>query len=242
MRFVGAIGVVISVCFVVSNACESGDHATRPDEFNGDADVDARPLSTYVDTDDDGLCDISEENMGTDPKKADSDSDGYPDLVEVINGFDAIDPRSPTADQVVFLTEEAGSTADVTASVLVDGNGEQYTGAFEPLDVLTGEELTVADFFNGLTALSATPPDNALGLDAKSGRFTAVQGRTLLTFSIHFAFTDQRLSDVIHGYPFNFFVKSPDDEQIGTEQYLLVTLPLDSDIKKGTWYRPDPCL
>jgi hypothetical protein len=125
---------------------------------------------------------------------------------------------------------------------LVDGNGEQYTGAFEPLDVLSGEELTAADFFDGLYALSANPPDSALKIDANAGRFSAVHGRALLTFRIHFTFPDRQPSEGIHGYPFYFFVKRPDDAQLGTEQYLLVTLPSDSDIKDGTWYRPDRCL
>jgi hypothetical protein len=242
MRSVSAIVNVLSVCCVVSNACDNGDRVTRTNESERDADIDARPLSTYIDTDNDGLCDISEESAGTDPKNADSDSDGYPDVVEVISGFDAMDPRSPTADQVVVLTEETRATAELFASVLVDGNGEQYTGAFEPLDVLSGEELSAADFFSGIVALSATPPDNAPRIDAGSGRFAAVRGRTLLTFSIRFAFKDQRPSEGIHGYPFYFFVKRPGDEQFGTELFLLVTLPLDSDIKKGSWFKPDPCL
>lgn len=51
---------------------------------------------TAVDTDDDGLLDSEEKELGTDPKNADTDGDGYDDLLEVRTlGTDPLDKNDP---------------------------------------------------------------------------------------------------------------------------------------------------
>lgn len=51
------------------------------------------------DTDRDSLTDAAEASLGTDPKAADSDADGYDDLQEVRGGYDPLGPgKLPTAD------------------------------------------------------------------------------------------------------------------------------------------------
>ena len=44
--------------------------------------------TNIADTDKDGLSDLREKTIGTDPKNPDTDGDGYPDGVEAANGFD----------------------------------------------------------------------------------------------------------------------------------------------------------
>jgi len=57
--------------------------------------------SNFLDTDKDGLTDF-EENMiyHTNPKLADTDEDGYPDSIEIANGFSPLDPSGKTMLQV----------------------------------------------------------------------------------------------------------------------------------------------
>ena len=51
-----------------------------------------------LDTDGDGLTDLEEQELGTDPGNADSDGDEIPDLEEVQDGTDPTDPDGPPAD------------------------------------------------------------------------------------------------------------------------------------------------
>ena len=51
--------------------------------------------NVQLDTDDDGLTDDEEEELGTDPNNPDTDGDGIPDGDEVDNGTDPLDPNSP---------------------------------------------------------------------------------------------------------------------------------------------------
>lgn len=44
----------------------------------------------FIDTDGDGLSDVSEEYIGTDLKNPDTDSDGYNDLEEILNGYNPL--------------------------------------------------------------------------------------------------------------------------------------------------------
>ncbi|MDO8490002.1 MAG: L,D-transpeptidase family protein [bacterium] len=46
-----------------------------------------------LDSDEDGISDVKELVMGTQPGNPDSDGDGYPDNHEISNGYDPLDPR-----------------------------------------------------------------------------------------------------------------------------------------------------
>src|SRR5262249_48966952 len=61
-------------------------HGLNPDD----------PSDAAADPDGDGLTNLQEFQLGTDPQKADTDGDGIPDGVEVANGTDPLDPNSPT--------------------------------------------------------------------------------------------------------------------------------------------------
>lgn len=45
-----------------------------------------------TDTDKDGLSDLRESSLGTNPKNADTDGDGYSDSVEILNGYNPLGP------------------------------------------------------------------------------------------------------------------------------------------------------
>lgn len=67
--------------------------AEEPDEDRSD---DGDRSGESVDTDDDGLTDGRETELGTDPNKADTDGDGWTDGEEVLTcGSDPLDPETP---------------------------------------------------------------------------------------------------------------------------------------------------
>lgn len=69
-----------------------------------------------MDTDKDGLTDIKEKQLGTDPEKKDTDGDGYSDKEEVDGGFDPLTPAKGTG------------TTDI--SNLIQPSNLEYRGAF----------------------------------------------------------------------------------------------------------------
>jgi hypothetical protein len=72
-----------------------------------------QPLET-TDTDGDGLPDLAEFILGTNPNKADSDGDGIPDGVEIQDGTDPLDGL-PATIGIIAATKTAGTAVDVCA-------------------------------------------------------------------------------------------------------------------------------
>jgi len=60
-----------------------GDGVDDAIEGTGDPDMDRVPSYRDIDSDDDGASDTDEREAGTDPTVADTDGDGFPDLVEI---------------------------------------------------------------------------------------------------------------------------------------------------------------
>ncbi|MBN1652695.1 MAG: hypothetical protein JXA30_02850 [Deltaproteobacteria bacterium] len=223
-------------------SCASRDTSRdEPVEIDlSDAAVETGPLFSLIDSDRDGLCDSSERSVGTDADKADSDNDGYPDLMEVYCGFEPMDPNSPRAEQVVLLAAEKGAAIDFKTEVLVDGKGEQYSGVFEAEEVFYAGGATAADLFVAASAIAADPPDNAFAIEAMAARFAAVQGETRLTFALRFALGEQPGFECIRWYPFSFSVKTPNESGIGIERYIVISGSVDSE--ESPWCKPEHCL
>jgi predicted nucleic acid-binding Zn ribbon protein len=72
------------------------------------------------DSDSDGLSDVVEESLGTDPQSEDSDGDGYTDMEEVLSGF------NPTGEG--RLPWDEGYAAQMKGKILlqVDGDNEAW--------------------------------------------------------------------------------------------------------------------
>ena len=76
-----------------------GDGLSDEEEGTGDSDSDGRPDFVDVgDRDEDGIDDVTEGTLGTDPDDADSDDDGVPDGEEV---GDPEDPTDSDSDEVI---------------------------------------------------------------------------------------------------------------------------------------------
>lgn len=82
-------------------------------------------LDVAIDSDGDGLSDIEEDDLGTDPEVADTDGDGLLDGFEVGFGFDPLTPGEegldPDGDLLSNLEEQAAGTDPTAADIDEDG-------------------------------------------------------------------------------------------------------------------------
>ncbi|MCI0536021.1 MAG: Ig-like domain-containing protein [Verrucomicrobiales bacterium] len=106
---------------------------------------------TLPDTDGDGLHDLGEFILGTDPTKRDTDGDGIPDGAEVLHGTNPIDGR-PAATGIIDTASTPGTAVDVCA--------------LNDLVIVAGADagVTVFNVFNGLNPvriIQVDTPGNA---------------------------------------------------------------------------------
>ena len=73
----------------------------------------ARPALDAIDPDYDGLPSLYESEIGTDPGKADSDDDGYPDGVEVLNSTSPVD-----ADEGLVADSDGDGLSDIVEATM----------------------------------------------------------------------------------------------------------------------------
>ena len=173
------------------------------------------------DRDHDGLCDDSEEELGTNPDKLDSDDDGWPDATEAIVDTDPLDPNSPSRDQVGSISPDPG-TLDFSAAITAFGDGEGVTGQFLARNGLDRKNRRAIDYFRGMVATSAEPPDNVRGEHADAGHFDSIVGATRLTFRLQFAIMSAQNLPCAAALPFDLALKSDAGGLIGTQRYVLV--------------------
>ncbi len=96
--------------FTLKNLIASNQNARPRLLFDGQSDVVGR---ASPDTDGDGLDDVEEDLIGTDPRALDTDDDGFNDFIEVLLGTSGFDPLDP-------------SDADCTAGIdRVDTDGDE---------------------------------------------------------------------------------------------------------------------
>ncbi len=100
----------------------------------------AQIVDGLQDTDEDGLHDLFEHNVGTDINEADTDGDGYGDLSELENGYDPLAADGAT----LFNDLNAGHEAydDVLTLYLRGILGSYEGGDFRPDESITREEFT----------------------------------------------------------------------------------------------------
>jgi hypothetical protein len=178
------------------------------------------------DTDHDGLCDTTEQQVGTDPRSPDSDNDGLPDLIELGNGFDPTDPGSPASDQVARLEARDGASLDFSVRATVDGDGQGVSGLFQSISSIYADRTMAEDFYTGSIAISADPVDGVRNIDTRSARFDSVLGRTRLVFSLHFEYpSDGKALTCAKSYPFRYSMKSDDGNTSAERLFLLIVLP-----------------
>src|SRR5437762_2527683 len=97
------------------------------------------------DDDHDGLCNATETRFGTDPESADTDGDGVPDLIELGNGFDAVDPSDPAPDHLAYLDDRTGATLDFSLRFTVNGDGQGMSGYFDSIPSIYADGSSADD-------------------------------------------------------------------------------------------------
>ncbi len=194
------------------------------------------------DSDHDGLCDVTEEQLGTDPHAADTDGDGLPDLIEVGNNFDPTDPQSPQSGRVAYLQAEPSAVVDFQVRFTVNGDGQGVSGGFETITSIYGDGVTAGDFFTGAQAVSADPTDGVRSIDGAAARFASVLGRARLGFSLRFEYPgDGPQRTCARAYPFRYSVKADDGTTLAQQQLLLALTP-DAKVGKQVDYcLPSDC-
>lgn len=91
------------------------DNQEDADEDDVEEEEGEEEVDPTTDTDKDGLTDLKEKQLGTDPEKKDTDGDGYDDKEEIDGGFDPLTPAK---------------TDSTTKSNLIQPTDLEYKGAF----------------------------------------------------------------------------------------------------------------
>lgn len=221
VRRSSAACVVFACALVVMAACQR----THPPPFvlpdSGPPDA-GPPLD--LDSDGDGLCDVDEFQRRTDPNDADTDGDGFSDYVEAQNGSSSFDRTSPDRTTMLLMSEAPTGTLDTVLTFSVRGVGETMGGEFirEPMNI--DDDGTLAQtFYLGSAALGASPMENVRG-GIVGANFLGVIGRTLLTFSLHFA-QAQEPRGCMRAYPFGYMLHTGDGSLRGLDIRWLVLVP-----------------
>ena len=122
-----------------------------------------------LDTDGDGLCDDYERVFGLNPDDPDTDGDDFPDYWEtVIRDLDPFDRSTPDLDRVAFVRETPRGATQVPVQLVVRGQGEDFTGAFESFQAVDEFGEDAGDYFAESVPVFAVPEEN-VGLVDVSG-------------------------------------------------------------------------
>jgi hypothetical protein len=234
--------LALALLQLTAAACDaSGSAGGSPLELPGEAGALAPAPAQLADSDHDGLCDVTEEQLGTDVDRVDTDSDGIPDFVEIIAGYDSSDATSPSIDQIGRLMGQAGQTLDYEVRATFNGVGQGASGLFSALSSLNPRGLRADHYFISGHALSAEPPDNVRGIEPGAEHFGSVLGNTRLVFSLHFAYGGDPPPTCTAALPFEYSLKSDSGFYVGSRTYLLI---VSSDVrpKAEDFCRPVACL
>lgn len=234
-----ATGVLFVMLAASLAAC--GDQAATPSGSRRDRPV-PPPHTDDADADADGVCDPTEENLGTDPKSADTDADAIADLVEIAYDLGELDPSSPPPERVAVLAGRRGASIAFPVRVTVRGDGDGQTGTFQADLAVYGDHRDAETFFAGALAVSAEPHENVRGIDYGAEKFTSVVGETRLAFSLRFEQPVEEIPSCVRGYPFRYTIKSSSGEESNLASYLLVVVPDGTTFDRGPWCALDPCL
>jgi hypothetical protein len=175
-----------------------------------------------LDSDEDGLCDATEVELGTDPLALDTDGDSLPDIIELVAGREPSVPGDPAPELLVQLKGERGASAALEARFTVEGDGEGLSGWFAALGTLYRDGDSADAYFDGAAALQAAPLDAARSIEQDAALFEGVLGRTRLSFLLRFSYRGEADRDCARAYPFRYAIKADSGDTRAEQSFLLV--------------------
>lgn len=200
-------------------------HTTPPPVIvvDGGSPPDAGP-GPGIDTDGDGLCDVTEFQRRTDSLNADSDGDGFSDYVEAQNASDPNDLGSPDRSMMVTVSEATGGMAVLPLAFVVRGVGETFVGEITSgLINIPDDGTTAFAFYAGSSATGAAPMQNVRG-GIEGSQYLGVVGRTRLAYTLEFL-QRQEPRGCMRAYPFTYRLITTDGSVRGLSTRWLVLLP-----------------
>jgi hypothetical protein len=233
---------------VFASACTGSGYLPYSSELGGDAAVSGDALPSEDPDDDrdhDGVCNGTEIALASNPERADTDGDGFPDFTEVMANYVPTNPVVPNPDQVTYLSGSSESTVDFEVRMTVDGAGLGYTGEFRPDASPDPRGISAKDFFLGAEAVGGQPTDNVRGVDAEGERFNSVLGKTRVSFRLHFALGRNKAASCAIGYPFEYRLKDDNGRYSAARSFMLVVTPADERLNANgghTFCVPASCI
>lgn len=213
--------------------CGAGGATPRTDAGSRDRVV-LRPVDTgpRLDRDRDGVCDDSEAVRRTDPLQADTDGDGLLDLFEARIGTNPLTGVDPPGAERLLLDERPGSLAVAEMFLDYRGEGGEVLSASIQDRVPSVDGLhasRVVDF--AIEAVDASPAAFVRGME--EARFLGVVGRTRLHWRVQVRMPPEarfRPLGCRRAMSFAFVIKREGDEVLSVRPLVLDILPPDAPV------------
>ncbi|MCA9581566.1 MAG: hypothetical protein KC416_07205, partial [Myxococcales bacterium] len=184
------------------------------------------PTMGPVDTDGDGLCDDSEWFYSSDPLEPDTDGDGFTDYLEVALGFSPISGDSPSRDLLVEMPSVPGAEVVASVRVVVEGQGEDYTGfVVDEPSPLAAQGRKASEYVSMAVATVAVPVDNVGKIVPEVQQFQGVVGATELQAEVTFAQGDEPTDECLVVLPFRYAMKRNDGTVVDADSKILLLVP-----------------
>lgn len=235
-------GALRSLCLATLTAILSACALSSGPPFSpNDGGQDAPPSSTN-DFDRDGICDATEDSLGTSPLQADTDGDSFPDDVERAFGSDPLMPASPNRDELVYLSESATAAFSVTPVLRVRGMGQVFTGfATAGAGARTGGVLAT-DLIDSAFAVDADPRSNVFEIDSENQRFVGVEGTTRLVFDLRLFAGALDPRDCRRSFVVRYFAKTVEGNVYSGPTYLVIVTPDVNSEHFDDWCEQQVCI
>src|SRR3954452_23122734 len=114
---------LVGLCLACASPCTTGGFSSQSDASVSDAAMSGTGASDSDGNDDrdhDGVCNATELALMSDPDRADTDGDGFPDYTEVMANFVLTNPSIPGPEQIAYLDGAAESPIDFEVRMTVD--------------------------------------------------------------------------------------------------------------------------